>query len=174
MELHDFLQSSVDLCNQLVIARVYICSRQCVHIFHIVSEPLFHKYIVLLMSITISWCFPGVQSSLRLFKPCVGGTKSMHFAKINEHFTSDFFFPIPYGPTEMCHDLSPTTVFQSPTIMMFVSLCQPLQEFLRFYHKILPLCHLHTPMLACTLHCPNTHQFCLQLTNNDLVTTHIL
>jgi hypothetical protein len=49
--------------------------------------------------------------------------------------TSDFFFPIPYRPTVLCHGLSPTTVFQSPIIMMFVSLCQPLQEFLRFYHK---------------------------------------
>jgi hypothetical protein len=29
-------------------------------------------------------------------------------------------------------------------------------------------------MLACTLHYQNTHQFCLQLTNNNLVTTHIL
>jgi hypothetical protein len=55
-----------------------------------------------------------------------------------------------------------------------VSLCQPLQEFLRFYHKILPLCHLHTPMLACILHYQNIHQFCLQFTNNDPVTTHIL
>jgi hypothetical protein len=51
----------------------------------------------------------------------------------------------------LCHDSSPTTVFQSPTIMMFVSLCQPLLEFIQFYHKILALCHLHTPKLACTL-----------------------
>jgi len=98
----------------------------------------------------------------------------MYFTKIDEHLSNDFFLPIQYGLTVLCHDLSPTTVFQSPIITMFVSLCQPLQEFLRFYHKILPLCHLHTTMLACTLHYQNTHQFCLQLTNNDRVTAHIL
>ena len=48
------------------------CSRQNLHILHTDSESSFHKYRVQTLSISISWSLPGVQSSLILFKPCVG------------------------------------------------------------------------------------------------------
>lgn len=36
------------------------------------SFILFHKYTVQMMSISISWCLPGVQSSTIFLKPCAG------------------------------------------------------------------------------------------------------
>ena len=56
--------------------RVDICPRQCLHIFHTVSKSMFHEYVVQLMSTSISWCLPCVQSSLRLPEPCVGDNES--------------------------------------------------------------------------------------------------
>jgi len=40
----------------------------------------------------------------------------MYFTNIDEYSSSDFFLPIPYGPTELFYDLSPTTAFQSPLL----------------------------------------------------------
>jgi hypothetical protein len=37
-----------------------VCSRQWLHILHTVSESMFHKYTVHKMSLSISWCLPGV------------------------------------------------------------------------------------------------------------------
>jgi len=62
------------LCSQSV------CSRKCLHILHNVSESMFHKYTVqtMSMSILISWCLPGVQSSLIFFFKPRAGDNSAH------------------------------------------------------------------------------------------------
>jgi hypothetical protein len=69
------------------VIRDNICSRQCLHILHTISGSTFHKFVVQLMSISSSWCFPGVQSSVRLLKLSVGD-KSISSANVNEHLTS--------------------------------------------------------------------------------------
>jgi len=40
------------------------------------------------MLIVISWFFPDVHSSFRIFKPCVGDKKSISFTQASEHLTS--------------------------------------------------------------------------------------
>jgi len=40
------------------------------------------------MLIVISWFFPDVHSSLRIFKPCVGDKKYISFTEVSEHLTS--------------------------------------------------------------------------------------
>jgi hypothetical protein len=40
------------------------------------------------MLIVISWFFPDVHSSLRIFKPRVGDKKSISFTEVCEHLTS--------------------------------------------------------------------------------------
>jgi hypothetical protein len=67
---------------------VNICSRQCLHIFHTVLESAGHKYITKFMSVLISWCLPGVQSSFRILKPYVGDYKSISFTEVSEHLIS--------------------------------------------------------------------------------------
>ena len=67
---------------------VNICPRQCLHILHNVSESMFHKYLVQLMSTPISWCLPCIQSSLRLPESCVGDNQSIYLTKVNKHLSS--------------------------------------------------------------------------------------
>jgi hypothetical protein len=43
-----------------VVVTVSFCFSQFVHILYTVSELMFHKYVVQLMSIGISWCFPDI------------------------------------------------------------------------------------------------------------------
>jgi hypothetical protein len=64
------------------------CSMQCLHTLYTVSESIFHTYIIHLKSVSISWCFQGLQFSLRLLKPCVVGNKCISFTKFNDHLTS--------------------------------------------------------------------------------------
>jgi hypothetical protein len=59
------------------------CFRRCLHILHTVSESMFQKYIVQLTSVSISWCSPGIEFSLRLLKPYVDDNKAIYFT-INE------------------------------------------------------------------------------------------
>jgi len=41
---YNFILSSADLRNQQLMVRASICSRHFLHILHIVSELMFHKY----------------------------------------------------------------------------------------------------------------------------------
>jgi len=46
---------------------------------------LHHKYVVQLVPTLICWCFPDVESSLWLLKPCVGNDRPFPFTETNEH-----------------------------------------------------------------------------------------
>jgi hypothetical protein len=68
-----------------------------------------NKYVVQLVLILISWCLPGAESSLRLFKPCVGYDGSVSFKKSMSIWPLWFLLPSPCHPTMFWSDLSPTT-----------------------------------------------------------------
>ena len=65
---------------------IIVCYRHRLHALHTVTESMLHEYVVQLVSTAISWCFPGVHSSFRLLKPCVGNDKSIPFINVDEHF----------------------------------------------------------------------------------------
>jgi hypothetical protein len=56
------------------------------HCFRIVVSKV--HYTVQPMPISKSWCFPGVQSALKLVKPCAGDKMLISFTQVHEHMTS--------------------------------------------------------------------------------------
>lgn len=106
---------------------------------------MFHKYIVPLISVSISWCSPGVEFSLRLLKPCAGDNKSIYFVKV---CLSDFSLPV--HVVQQCFDMiCLQTHSSSPLLQLCLfRLFQPLQKFLPIYHKNFPPRPLHNPMLT--------------------------
>jgi hypothetical protein len=96
------------------------CFRRCLHILHTVSESMFHKCIVQLTSILISWCSPGIEFSLRLLKPYAGDNKAI-YSTVNERLRLWHLLPSTCGPKMFRCDLSPSTLFHSPIMIVFVS-----------------------------------------------------
>ena len=73
------------------------CVRCCLHFLHTVSESIFNKYKVQLTSVSISWCSPGIEFSLRFLKPCASDNKAIYFTVI-EFLSLWHFLPSTYGP----------------------------------------------------------------------------
>ena len=106
---------------------------------------MFHKYIVPLILVSISWCSPGVEYSLRLLKLSAVDNKSIYFTK---NCFSDFSLPV--HVVQQCFDM---ICLQTHASGPLLQLClfrvfHPLQKFLRLYHKIFAPRPLHNPMLA--------------------------
>lgn len=83
--------------------------------------------------------------SLRFLKQSNGDKKVLFFTKVDEHMTSDFFFPV--DVVWQCLKPPPSSLL---LWWCLSHLFQPLQEFLNLCNTFLPLCHLHIPVLACT------------------------
>jgi len=94
--------------------------RRWLHIIHTVSKSIFHKYIVQLTSVSISWCSPGIEFSLRLLKPYASDNKTIYFA-VSERLPLWHLLPSTCGPNIFRYDLSQTTFFQPPHYNSFVS-----------------------------------------------------
>lgn len=96
------------------------CFRRCLHVLHTVSEPIFDMCIVQLSSVSISWCSPGIEFSLRLLKAYAGDNKVIYFT-VNERLPLWHLLPTTSDPQMFRYDLSPTKLLQSPIMIVFVS-----------------------------------------------------
>ena len=96
------------------------CFRLCLHILPTVSESLFHKCAVQLTSISMFWCSPGIEFSFRLFKPYAGDIKAIYFT-VNDRLPLWHLLPSTCGPKIFRYGLFPSTLFQSPIMIVFNS-----------------------------------------------------
>jgi hypothetical protein len=118
------------------VVKINICPWQCLHFIHTVSEWTCHKCIVPLTSVSIFWCFPCVEFSLRLLKPCAGGNKFIYFTKV---WLSDLTLLV--HVVQQCFDmiyfqkLSSSPLFQLCLFRVF----HPLGKFLRLYKNFHPV-----------------------------------
>jgi len=101
----------------------------CAHL-NTVSESVLHKSVVHLVLTLIFWCFAVVHCSLSLPKPCVGDDRSVPFTQVDEHWQLCFLLLIPCGPVMFQYDISPSTLFHSPIMTVFVLPFPPSERIL--------------------------------------------